>query len=200
MRIDPSALSKKEIYKLLIGTVVPRPIAWVSTVNSKGNYNIAPFSFYNVVCTKPAMLAISIGPNKRDDGSIEKDTLANIKETKAFVINMVTMKNANAMHDTSLPYPPETDEFTMAGLTTIESELVKPPRIKESPINMECKLEQILQLGEEHLVIGRMVSYHIEDEYYLDGKIDVEKLHAVGRLAGNYSLVDNLFELPLKDE
>jgi flavin reductase (DIM6/NTAB) family NADH-FMN oxidoreductase RutF len=200
MIIDPSTLTKRETYKLLIGTVVPRPIAWVSTVNANGVRNVAPFSFYNVVCTEPAMLAFSVGPNKAERGGTEKDTLANIRETKQFVINLVTMPIANAMHESSYPFSPGEDEFEKTGLTPIASTKVISPRIKESPIQMECELEQIIPLGKDHLVIGRLVCYHIEDQYYLDGKVDVEKLQVVGRLAGNYHLVDNIFDLPMQQD
>ncbi|WP_202080611.1 flavin reductase family protein [Caldalkalibacillus salinus] len=197
MKIDPSTLSRKEAYKLLIGSVVPRPIAWVSTTNEMGVHNIAPFSFFTVVSTNPAMLAFNIGPNKREDGSEEKDTLANIKETKQFVINLVTMPNANAMHESSLPYSPETNEFEKAGLTAISGERVKAPRVKESPINMECELDQIIELNDDRLVIGKLVYFHVDDEYYMaNGRIDIEKLQVVGRLAGNYALIENLFDLP----
>lgn len=196
MIIDPSTLTKKEMYKLLIGTVVPRPIAWVSTVNVKGEQNLAPFSFYNVVCTEPAMLAFSVGPSKPERGGAEKDTLANIRETKQFVINLVTLPLAEAMHISSYPFSPADNEFDKTSLTPIPSEKVRAPRVKESPIQMECELDQIIPLGKDHLVIGSLVCYHIEDQYYLDGKVDVEKLQVVGRLAGNYHVVERIFELP----
>lgn len=200
MIIQPDELSKKDLYKLLIGSVVPRPIAWVSTVSKEGKYNLAPFSFYNVASTKPAILAISIGPsNAEDRGTDVKDTLANIRDTKDFVINVVTMPLANAMHESSMPYLPGEDEFEKAGLTPIKATKTKSPLLKESPINMECTLEQIIPLGRDHLVLGRLVCYHVQDELYLDGKIDVKKLDVVGRLAGNYAKVNDFFELPLKN-
>lgn len=199
MIIQPDELSKKDLYKLLIGSVVPRPIAWVSTVNKEGKNNLAPFSFYNVACTKPAILAISIGPSNAEvRGTEVKDTLANIRETGDFVINVVTLPFANEMHESSLPYPPGEDEFAKAGLTPVQAHLVKSPLLKESPINMECTVEQIIPLGQDHLVLGRLVCYHVQDDLYHEGRIDTKQLNVVGRLAGNYAKVNDFFELPQK--
>nr|WP_285876818.1 flavin reductase family protein [Fictibacillus phosphorivorans] len=190
-------MTEKDVYKLLVGSVVPRPIAWVSTISTEGVVNLAPFSFFNVASRNPPMLCISIGPGVGEREGTEKDTLVNIRNQKQFVINVVPSSLGNAMHKTSENLPSEVDEFKAAGLTTIDSTIVKPKRVKEAPIQMECQLEQIIQLGSDHLVIGRMVRYHIEDDYYLGNyKVDLEKLQPLGRLAGNYSESRAFFSLP----
>jgi len=197
VQFDPKELTEKDVYKLLIGSVVPRPIAWVSTISTEGVVNLAPFSFFNVASRNPPMLCISIGPGVGEREGTEKDTLVNIRNQKEFVINVVTSTLGNEMQKTSENLPSEVDEFEAAGLTTLDSTIVKPKRVNEAPIQMECQLEQIIQLGSDHLVIGRMVRYHINDDYYLGNyKVDLEKLQPLGRLAGNYSESKEFFSLP----
>lgn len=197
VQFDPKELTEKDVYKLLVGSVVPRPIAWVSTISTEGVVNLAPFSFFNVASRNPPMLCISIGPGVGEREGTEKDTLVNIRNQKEFVINVVTSTLGNEMQKTSENLPSDVDEFESAGLTTLDSTIVKPKRVKEAPIQMECQLEQIIQLGSDHLVIGRMVRYHINDDYYLGNyKVDLEKLQPLGRLAGNYSESTEFFSLP----
>ncbi|WP_226537416.1 flavin reductase family protein [Fictibacillus halophilus] len=197
MQFDPKELTEKDVYKLLIGSVVPRPIAWISTISTEGVVNLAPFSFFNVASRNPPMLCISIGPGVGEREGTEKDTLVNIRNQKEFVINVVTSTLGNEMQKTSENLPSDVDEFEAAGLTTLDSTIVKPKRVKEAPIQMECQLEQIIQLGSDHLVIGRMVRYHINDDYYLGNyKVDLEKLQPLGRFAGNYSESREFFSLP----
>lgn len=197
VQFDPKELTEKDVYKLLIGSVVPRPIAWVSTISTEGVVNLAPFSFFNVASRNPPMLCISIGPGVGEREGTEKDTLVNIRNQKEFVINVVTSTLGNEMQKTSENLPSNVDEFEAAGLTTLDSTVVKPKRVKEAPIQMECQLEQIIQLGSDHLVIGRMVRYHINDDYYLGNyKVDLEKLQPLGRFAGNYSESREFFSLP----
>ncbi len=197
MQFDPKELTEKEVYKLLIGSVVPRPIAWVSTISTEGVVNLAPFSFFNVASRNPPMLCISIGPGVGEREGTEKDTLVNIPNQKEFFINVVPSSLGNEMQKTSENLPSDVDEFKAAGLTTIESSIVKPKRVKEAPIQMECQLEQIIQLGSDYLVIGRMVRYHINDDYYLGNyKVDLEKLQPLGRFAENYSESREFFSLP----
>lgn len=202
MIINPDELNAKDTYKLLIGAVVPRPIAWVSTVSSEGKLNLAPFSFFTVASRKPPILAISIGPGVGEREGTVKDTLANIKEQKQYVINIATAALGNEMHRSSENLSEEVDEFEYTGLTPVASEIVKAPRVGEAPINMECELYDIIQLGGDHLILGRVVRYHVKDELYEKGRINLEKLAPIGRLAGNYSMVDKIFSLPdenLKD-
>lgn len=199
MIIDPSTLSTKEVYKLLIGSVVPRPIAWVSSMNRNGELNLAPFSFFNVASRRPPTLAISIGPGVGEREGTVKDTLVNIQDLGEFVINIVTFSLANEMHVSSDNFPSEVNEFEAVGLTPAPCEVVKVPRVKESPISMECQLTQVIPIGQDTLVLGEMVRFHIKDELYHEGRIDLDKLDPVGRLAGNYHVVETIFTLPQED-
>jgi flavin reductase (DIM6/NTAB) family NADH-FMN oxidoreductase RutF len=128
-----------------------------------------------------------------------KDTLSNIEETGEFVINIVSLPLSNTMHESSRNHPPEADEFEKGGLTPAPCEVVAAPRVEEAGVSMECLLDRVLQLGTDHLVIGRMVRFHIRDELYENGRIDVAKLQPLGRLAGNYTKVETIFELPAED-
>jgi flavin reductase (DIM6/NTAB) family NADH-FMN oxidoreductase RutF len=195
--IDPEGLSAQEVYKLLIGSVVPRPIAWASTKSKEGVLNLAPFSFFTVVCRKPPMLSMTIQP--RADQVTAKDTLQNIRDVGQYVINVVSFPLAEAMHETSEDHPPDADEFEVTGLTPAPCEVVEVPRVEEARVSMECVLERILPLGVyDHLVIGRMVRYHIRDDLLQEnGRVDVGGLEAVGRLAGNYTRIEKIFELPI---
>jgi len=196
MIIDPSKLDSVSVYKLLAGAVVPRPIAWVSTRSQEGILNLAPFSFFTVASRQPPMLAISIGP-RTDGEDYAKDTLTNIRETKEFVINMVSVELANAMHETAINHPPEVDEFTRSGVTPADSEIIKAPRVAESKISMECTVEQILELGSDYLIIGQLHRYHVEDNLINNGRINPEKLDPLARMAGNFGKIGSLFELPI---
>lgn len=199
MIIDPDTLDPKSGYKLLIGAVVPRPIAWTSTMSAGGVLNLAPFSFFTVVSRNPPMLCISIGP-RTDEEPGSKDTLANIEATGEFVINIVSVPLSNAMHESSGSHPPDADEFEKAGLTPAPCEVVEAPRVGEAGVSMECVLDRVLELGSDHLVIGRMVRFHVRDELYTEnGRIDVAKLQPLGRLAGDYTKIETIFALPAED-
>jgi flavin reductase (DIM6/NTAB) family NADH-FMN oxidoreductase RutF len=200
MEFNPAQLGEKEVYKLLSGSVVPRPIAWVSTISESGVLNLAPYSFFTVASRNPPMLCISVGPGVGEREGTEKDTLVNIRSQKEFVINVVNSRLGNPMMKSSENLPADVNEFEAAGLTPIESSIVSPKRVKEAPIQMECKLEQIIPLGSDHLIIGQMVHYHIQDEYYLGNyKVNLEKLEPLGRLAGSFSEMKGLFQLPNGD-
>jgi flavin reductase (DIM6/NTAB) family NADH-FMN oxidoreductase RutF len=177
---------------------VPRPIAWTSTVSREGVYNLAPFSFFTVASRQAPMLCISVGPPpETEEGERPaKDTLNNIEETGEFVINIVSLPLSNTMYESSKSHPPEADEFEKAGLTPAPSEVVGAPRVEEAGVSMECLLDRILSLGSDHLVIGRMVRFHARDELYQNGRIEVAKLQPLGRLAGDYTKVETIFELP----
>ena len=198
MIIDPSELDTHSVYKLLIGAVVPRPIAWVSSCSRDGVLNLAPYSFFNVVSREPPMLAISIGPRTGGE-DYPKDTLTNLRESQEFVINIVSVALANAMHETSINYPPEVDEFEQAGVTPAPCVVINTPRVAEAKISMECTVEHMLRLGTDHLVIGRMQRYHVEDVLISDGRIDTQGLDPLGRMAGNFSKIGTLFDLPVAD-
>jgi flavin reductase (DIM6/NTAB) family NADH-FMN oxidoreductase RutF len=198
MIIDPDTLDPQSCYKLLIGSVVPRPIAWASTVSREGVRNLAPFSFFTVASRQPPMLCISVGPRPEED--LDKDTLSNVEETGEFVVNIVSLSLSNTMFESSKNHPPEADEFEKAGLTPAPCEVVGAPRVEEAGVSMECLLDQVLPLGTDHLVIGRMVRFHVRDELYGEnGRIDVAGLDPLGRLAGDYTKVETIFELPKED-
>lgn len=198
MEIVPESLAWQDSYKLLVGAIVPRPIAFVSTVSRNGVRNLAAFSFFNGVCPKPFI--ISFAPMLRGSDGMKKDTLCNIEETGQFVVNVVTEDIVVAMNETAPEFSPEVDEFTVSGLTPIPSVSVLPPRVKESPIQMECEHVQTLQFGDEpgagFLVLGKVVRMHIRDDLYYDGKIDGLKLKPVARLAGaEYAKATDRFRL-----
>jgi flavin reductase (DIM6/NTAB) family NADH-FMN oxidoreductase RutF len=144
MKFNPVQLTSNEMYKLLTGSVVPRPIAWVSTISTKGELNLAPFSFFTVASRQPPMLCISVGPGVGEREGTEKDTLVNIRSQKEFVVNVVPSYLGNEMQKTAENFPGHVNEIEVVGLTPIDSEIVQPKRIKESPIHMECKLEHII--------------------------------------------------------
>ena len=200
MVIDPNEIGPQERYKLLIGSVVPRPIALVSTVSEDGKFNIAPFSFFNIAATTPP--SVMFTPIRKAGTGEKKDTLINIEQTKEFVVNIVPEGYIQPIHKTSTPYPSEVDEFQETGLTPIASDLVKAPRCKESPIQFECKLTQVVHVGNNtpgsgDVVIGEIVRFHIEDELIENYRIDIEKLKPMARLAGNsYMKVGDIFDIP----
>jgi flavin reductase (DIM6/NTAB) family NADH-FMN oxidoreductase RutF len=144
------------------------------------------------------MLCISVGP--RPEGDSDKDTLSNVEETGEFVVNIVSLSLSNTMFESSKNHPPEADEFEKTGLTPAPCEVVGAPRVEEAGVSMECLLDRVLPLGSDHLVIGRMVRFHVRDELYGEnGRIDVASLDPLGRLAGDYTKVETIFELPKHD-
>ncbi len=147
------------------------------------------------------MLCISLGSRdaEGDEHYPAKDTLDNIEQTGEFVINVVSLPLSNTMYESSKDHPPETDEFEKAGLTPVPCEVVGAPRVEEAGVSMECLLDRVLPLGTDHLIIGRMVRFHVRDELYQNGRIDVAGLNPLGRLAGNYTRVETIFELPADD-
>jgi flavin reductase (DIM6/NTAB) family NADH-FMN oxidoreductase RutF len=198
MLFDFDKIPGKECYKLLVSTVTPRPIAWVVSQDAKGVLNAAPFSFFNAFSGEPAVVAIGIGNRKP---GLTKDSRANIEETREFVVNLVAEWNAEAMNITGIEFDPEVDELTEAGLTAVPSTKVKPPRIAESPVALECELMQIVELGEGGLVLGRVVAMHVHDEFVIDAAnnyIDTPALKLIGRMHGRgwYARTSDLFDMP----
>ena len=207
MEFDPRSMPPPARSKLLIGCIVPRPIAWVSTVGADGVNNVAPFSFFMGVCNNPPTLAFSVGPRA---GASEthpvgtKDTVRNLEATGDFVVNVVDDTLAEQMNLTSGEYPPEVDEFQVAGLTATASVKVRAPRVREAPISLECRVAQILRVGRgpHSLVLGEIVYFHLRDDLYdrATGRIDMKRLKPVGRLAGEmYTHVHDLFEMKRPD-
>ena len=199
MILDPDELDAAHIYKLLIATVVPRAIGWISTLSTDGVANLAPFSFFTVVGRKPPVLSVTF--QHRSDGVTLKDTYVNIRDTGEFVANFVTLPLAENMHGSAFEHPPEVDEFEAVGLKKAPSVIVRPPRVALAPVAMECKLEREFTVGEfeDHVVWGRVVRFHIRDDVYDPerGHVDTAALVPVGRLAAEYTLVENVFTTPL---
>lgn len=187
MTLDPQSTRHQDIYKLMIGAIVPRPIALISTLSHDGVRNLAPFSFFTGISSNPPLICFCPGP--RSEAGPRKDTLVNISRTKEFVVNIVSEEIAEAMNLTSGEYPPETDEFVVAGLTPIASDVVKPPRVAESHVNMECTLRLAIEFSENpgggNLVIGEVVRFHVDERIISENlRIDPDKLRAVGRMGG----------------
>ncbi len=196
MELDPQTIPQQHLYKMLIGCVVPRPIAWVSSLSSDGVANLAPFSFFMGVCSDPPTIAFSSG--RRNDN--KKDTIHNLEYTGDFVINVVDDDRAEAMNLSSGDYAPDVSEFDLTGLTPTPGVKVQSPRVVEAPISLECRVAQILQVGRgpHSLVLGEIVYFHIRDDLYNTetGRIDMHALRPVGRLAGQmYSHIHDIFEL-----
>ena len=196
MELDPQTAPPESIYKLLIGCVVPRPIAWVSTVGADGVHNLAPFSFFMGVCQNPPTIAFSSSARAAD----KKDTVKNALHTGDFVVNVVDDPLAERMNLTSGEYPPEVDEFALSGLTAAPSVKVRAPRVLEAPINLECRIVHTLPVGRgpNTLVLGEIVHFHLRDDVYdaHTGRVDMHRLRPVGRLAGHlYTHVHDIFEM-----
>ena len=216
MNVSPSNLSHSELYGLLLNSVAPRPIAWVSTLSASGQPNLAPFSFFNCVCVEPPLLAFGPGlrPPKHSGSASEeihgeshgevrgedKDTPRNIRETKEFVVNVVTYELAEAMNLTSGEYDASVNEFELAQVDSAPSQIVKVPRVAASPVSFECRLYQILDFSpspqSSSLVIGQIVSIHVNDAHMKEGKLDRNSLDLIGRMGGiQYTRTTQRFEM-----
>jgi flavin reductase (DIM6/NTAB) family NADH-FMN oxidoreductase RutF len=196
--VDPGATGPQEIYKLMVGVIVPRPIAFVSSVSADGVPNLAPFSFFTGISANPPVICFS--PMIRGSDGAKKDTLRNIEETREFVVNIVSEEFALQMNICSAEFPPDVDEFVASGLTPLPSDLVRAPRVKESGVNMECRLLQVVHVSEKPLggsiVLGEVVRFHIADEICDDYKIDPDKLHPIGRMGGpTYTRTTDRFDM-----
>ena len=187
MEIRPDTLPWQDAYKLLIGSVLPRPIAFVSTKNTEGVANVAPFSFFTAICADPMLICFA--PMIRGTDGDKKDTLKNIESTKEFIINIVSEEICEQVNQAATDFAYGVDEFEMVGLTKIDGTTVNVPRVKESLVGLECELFELLHFGENKgagsLVIGKVVNVHVHDDLYENGKINTEKLNPVGRLAGH---------------
>ncbi len=194
MRIDPAEKESVDLYRLMISVVVPRPIAWVSTKSAAGVLNAAPFSYFQALSSKPPMVMIAIGKKR---GGAAKDTRQNIAETGEFVINIVSVPEGGRMVRTSNDYDADVSEFEEVGLTAVSSEVVTPPRIGESRVSMECKLDRIIEVGGSSVCIGEVVLFHVKDEILApDGTVDPRKLEPLGRLGGNcYAPLRDVLEI-----
>jgi flavin reductase (DIM6/NTAB) family NADH-FMN oxidoreductase RutF len=193
MIVDPRTVPAAAMYRVLIGVVVPRPIAFVSTVSPDGRHNVSPFSFFNALSSEPPLIGIAI--NRR--GKELKDTLRNIHDTGDFVVNIVHEELGVRMVQTSGDWPEDTSEFDVAGLTPTPSDRVKSPRVAESYVHLECRLDREIELGTTTLVVGEVVLAHVSDEVLTDGRVDITKLHPVGRLGGDeYAVIRHVVHMP----
>jgi flavin reductase (DIM6/NTAB) family NADH-FMN oxidoreductase RutF len=198
LAIDPAQESQSDIYKLMIGSIVPRPIALVSSVDAHGVRNLAPFSYFTACSSNPPVVVFC--PILRPMPPRAKDTLRNILETREFVVNIVSEEFADRMNATSATVPPEVDEFALSGLTPIASDLIKPARVAESHVHMECRLFQVVQVSDQpgggSLVLGEVVRFHVREDLMEDFRIDPDKLRAIGRMAGStYVRTTDRFDL-----
>ena len=198
MKFDPQELEQTAIYKLLTGIVIPRPIGWISTISENGIHNLAPFSYFNAVGDDPPHVMFSTVHSNNSN----KDTLNNVLATKQFVVNMVTEDLVEQMNWTSQPIAENESEFELAGLTPIASSMVKPPRVKECKITLECEMVHHYKLensktGGATIVIGKIVLFHIDESVLLDNyKINLETYQPIARLAGsNYSKLGKIFSI-----
>ncbi len=184
--IDPCGSQPADLYKLMVGVIVPRPIAFVSTISAGDVLNLAPFSFFTAISANPPVICFS--PMVRGSDGNRKDTLHNAEETGEFVVNIVSEDFAEKMNATSAEFPPDVDEFAASGLTPVASDLVRPPRVGESKVSMECRLVQLVHVSPKplggSLVIGEVVRFHIDDNIVKDYKVDPDRLRAIGRMGG----------------
>jgi flavin reductase (DIM6/NTAB) family NADH-FMN oxidoreductase RutF len=198
MIIDPAAAGVPNVYKLMVGVIVPRPIAFVSTMSEDGIRNLAPFSFFTAVSANPPVICFS--PMVRGGGNGRKDTLRNIEATQEFVVNVVSEDFAQQMNACSGDYPSDVDEFVVSGLTPLASDLVKPARVGESKVNMECRLVQVVHVSPKplggSLVLGEVLRFHVADELFEDFRIDPDVLRPIGRMGGpTYTRTTDRFDM-----
>jgi flavin reductase (DIM6/NTAB) family NADH-FMN oxidoreductase RutF len=189
LSLDPKELPIPKLHQLLLGAIGPRPIAFASTIDENGNHNLSPFSFFNVFSANPPILIFSPARSGRTNET--KDTYKNVKKVPEVVINIVTYDIVQQMSLSSSPYAPEVDEFVKAGFTSLESELVRPRRVAESPVQFECKVNQVIELGSEggagNLIICEVVKMHINENVLdINGLIDQHKINLVARMGGNW--------------
>lgn len=200
--LDLSALSQREIYRLLISTVIPRPIAFVSSINENGLVNLAPFSFFNGVSSNPPCIVISIAP---EPSGASKDTLHNITITSEFVVNSANEWIAEPLVYTAGEFPPNVSEMELSGLTPIPSVKVRPPRVKESAVQMECRLHSLHQIGDgapgsSTLIVGQILLMHLAKEIFDEGRVNPAKLKPIARLGGiSYTKLGERFEIAVPE-
>lgn len=194
--VDGEGLETAEAYRLVIGCVVPRPVAWITTVDATGRVNAAPFSSYNYVATSPPMLAVNIALR---EGEV-KDTARNIRATGEFVVNVATEANFEVMHACGENYAPHQSETDALGIELLPSRRVRPPRIAMAPVQMECRLDQVVVLGRgiNTLFIGEVVAFHLSPAVYDGKRVDSVKLRPVARLGGPfYAGLGEIYHRPM---
>ncbi|WP_376093337.1 flavin reductase family protein [Roseomonas sp. CCTCC AB2023176] len=196
--VDGEGLDTATAYRLIVGCVVPRPVAWITTLDAAGRVNAAPFSSYNYVATSPPMLAVNIAA-RAGDGAM-KDTARNIREIGEFVVNVATEDTMEAMHLSAQEFPPEVSEAEALGLALLPSRNVRPPRLAASPVQMECRLDQAVVLGRgvNTLYIGEIVAFHLRSDIYDGKRVDSAAMRPIARLGGPfYAGLGEVFERPM---
>jgi flavin reductase (DIM6/NTAB) family NADH-FMN oxidoreductase RutF len=198
LAFDPGTCSTGDIYKLMVGSIVPRPIALVSSIDQGNIRNLAPFSYFTACSSNPPVVVFC--PILRPIPPMAKDTLRNIIQTREFVVNIVSEEFVERMNATAAQVGPEVDEFELSGLTPLASDLIKPPRVAESHVQMECRLLQTVQVGDQPgggtLVLGEVLRFHVREGLVDNFRIDPDKLRAVGRMAGStYLRTSDRFDL-----
>ena len=200
VEINPKEVTQRDLYKLIIGSIVPRPIAFVSTIGKDGSTNLAPYSFFNGVSSNPPCVMFSVGVPSSGE---KKDTLKNIEETKEFVINSSNEWLLDPLVYSAANYPYGVSEIEETGLTAISGKIVSAPRIKEAAVQLECRLHKIVEIGDgspgsASIVFGEIVYAHVDEECYEDGRINFEKYRAIGRLGGyQYGTIGEIIEKPI---
>ena len=187
-------MKSEEVYKLMVSSIIPRPIAWVSTRNKKDEVNLAPFSFFTVASRNPPTLAFSIGPDEREELNGKKDTLMNIEDTKEYIIHIPNQSLASKVFDTSMPFSSEVDEIQKLDLNTIKGTNVNVPMILDAPVSFELKLKKIIEIGSDYLVLGEVQVVHIRDNLYLGNhKVNSEKLDPLSSVINQFAGMTNLY-------
>jgi flavin reductase (DIM6/NTAB) family NADH-FMN oxidoreductase RutF len=194
MDIDAKTLGPQQVYKLITGVVVPRPIAWVTTLSANGGVNLAPFSAFTFVSQKPPMIGINIG---RKAGK-RKDTAMNIHATQEFVVNIADEGMIEPVHLSAIEHDPEVSEVTVLGLSTEPSRALKTPRLACAPISLECTLHRVVEFGDtgSEFMVGEILVFHVRDSLYTDGKIDTARLRPICRIGGpNYAKLGEIISM-----
>ena len=199
MILTPAALNHKDRYKLMIGAIVPRPIAWVSTMDGEGHLNLAPFSYFTAVCTDPMTLLFC--PGWSAVCGVRKDTWINIEQTGEFVVHITNEETKEAMNLSATEFPHGVNEFEWAGVTAVPSQTIRVPRVAEAPIAFECRRQQIVVVGDQPgggaAIFGTIQCIHLRDDLYQNGYIPLEALRPIGRLAGSsYAHITQTFDMP----
>lgn len=195
MIVDPQTLSAEKSYRLLTGLVVPRPVAWVATLNGKGGINLAPFSAFTFVSPKPPMLGISVGRR----GQAYKDTARNILANEDYVIHIADSSLTELLHESSEELPEDISEADRLGIATVPSDLIAVPRVAAAPVAMECRLRHVIEFGDtrSRFIVGEVLRFHIRDGLLRDGKVQTLELDPICRLAGpNYAKLGSVVTMP----
>nr|WP_295466576.1 flavin reductase family protein [Mesorhizobium sp.] len=199
IQVDPDPQTHQENYKLMTGLVVPRPIAWVTTLSPDGKVNLAPFSAFTFCCHKPPMITITVGLHEYDRRGELKDTVVNILREREFVVNIANQTLLEALHASSAVYPADLSEVEALGLATCDSAMIRTPRLADAPAALECRLHSTIELGEagDRIVIGRVQMFQVADHLFRNGKVDTRELNPIARLGGpNYAVLGEILTMP----